>query len=301
MTRNETAQSPFIDFDSVYREELQEVISRRTAFVQTSNSDDATTERLAQLAATAGNRQAPLSAVQHAVLQADLCGLAISGGGIRSATFALGVLQGLAATRMLPRFDYLSTVSGGGYIGSWLMSWIREQGLTKVQEGLQPPRLRVHTSQEPDPPEVRHIRRYSNYLAPRPGLFTVDGWTLVAIFARNMLLNQAVLFFAAIGVLFFLRFLMEWFSLVYSLTEVSPDSPHSLVVHAIEWVVTGLALFWLILSLLGNFQFVHWHRLKNGNASLESSEQSSWLIRVAIILTKLQCELATRTRRICLT
>lgn len=45
-------------------------------------------------------------------------GLAFSGGGIRSATFCLGVLRALAKNGVLRRFDYLSTVSGGGYIGS---------------------------------------------------------------------------------------------------------------------------------------------------------------------------------------
>lgn len=49
-------------------------------------------------------------------------GLAFSGGGIRSATFNLGVLQSLATRGILPRIDYLSTVSGGGYIGSCLSS-----------------------------------------------------------------------------------------------------------------------------------------------------------------------------------
>ncbi|NQW30055.1 MAG: patatin-like phospholipase family protein [Ignavibacteria bacterium] len=53
-------------------------------------------------------------------------GLAFSGGGIRSATFCLGVMQSLAGSHpnhpggVLGRFDYLSTVSGGGYIGSAL-------------------------------------------------------------------------------------------------------------------------------------------------------------------------------------
>jgi hypothetical protein len=47
-----------------------------------------------------------------------LCGLALSGGGIRSASIALGVMQALAAKGQLQKFDYLSTVSGGGYIGS---------------------------------------------------------------------------------------------------------------------------------------------------------------------------------------
>lgn len=65
--------------------------------------------------------------------------LCISGGGIRSATFALGVIQGLASARILDKFDYLSTVSGGGYIGSWLSSWIRRhpRGVSGVQEDLQ--------------------------------------------------------------------------------------------------------------------------------------------------------------------
>jgi hypothetical protein len=63
--------------------------------------------------------------------------LCLSGGGIRSASFCLGVLEGLARISRNPKLnppaphrgglldelDYLSTVSGGGYIGSWLMSW----------------------------------------------------------------------------------------------------------------------------------------------------------------------------------
>lgn len=47
-------------------------------------------------------------------------GLALSGGGIRSATFCLGLLKALAAHRQLLRFDLVSTVSGGGYIGGTL-------------------------------------------------------------------------------------------------------------------------------------------------------------------------------------
>jgi hypothetical protein len=54
---------------------------------------------------------------------AELAGLTFSGGGIRSATFGLGILQGLAKRGLLDRVDYLSTVSGGGYIGSWLAGW----------------------------------------------------------------------------------------------------------------------------------------------------------------------------------
>ena len=50
--------------------------------------------------------------------QAPAIGLALSGGGVRSATFCLGLLRALARNGVLHRFDYLSTVSGGGYIGA---------------------------------------------------------------------------------------------------------------------------------------------------------------------------------------
>jgi predicted acylesterase/phospholipase RssA len=54
----------------------------------------------------------------------DVVGLAFSGGGIRSAVFNLGVLQALEKAGLMRHVDYLSTVSGGGYIGS-CYSWLR--------------------------------------------------------------------------------------------------------------------------------------------------------------------------------
>ena len=58
----------------------------------------------------------------------NLFGLAFSGGGIRSATFNLGILQALAEMRNLSSIDYLSTVSGGGYIGCWFLAWCKRLG-----------------------------------------------------------------------------------------------------------------------------------------------------------------------------
>ncbi|HIF4730725.1 TPA: patatin-like phospholipase family protein [Citrobacter amalonaticus] len=52
--------------------------------------------------------------------QSATIGLALSGGGIRSATFCLGVVRALAKNKLLIHFDYLSTVSGGGYLGGML-------------------------------------------------------------------------------------------------------------------------------------------------------------------------------------
>jgi hypothetical protein len=57
----------------------------------------------------------------------NLTGLALSGGGIRSATFSLGLLQGLHKLNLLRIFDYVSTVSGGGYVGGWWSAWLSRE------------------------------------------------------------------------------------------------------------------------------------------------------------------------------
>jgi predicted acylesterase/phospholipase RssA len=46
-------------------------------------------------------------------------GIALSGGGIRSATFCLGVFQALAKCKLLGQIDYISSVSGGSYFAAF--------------------------------------------------------------------------------------------------------------------------------------------------------------------------------------
>ena len=118
--------------------------------------------------------------------------LCLSGGGIRSATFGLGVLQALARRSLLKQFDYLSTVSGGGYIGSWLTAWIHRhpEGVTGVSEELRKPPA---DGLDPEPKPVKWLRQYSNYLSPRLGLMSVDSWTLFGTYLRNLTLNWLVL------------------------------------------------------------------------------------------------------------
>ena len=121
-------------------------------------------------------------------------GVAFSGGGIRSATFNLGVLQGLSEKGLLKYVDVLSTVSGGGYIGSWLHALIRnhDDGRPVATEA----KLAASVTAPPGTPEndpVMFLRAYSNYLAPRPGLFSSDSWTVGVIWLRNVLLNQLIL------------------------------------------------------------------------------------------------------------
>lgn len=122
----------------------------------------------------------------------DLVGLCFSGGGIRSATFNLGVTTGIAKNGYLHQIDYLSTVSGGGYIGSWLTAWIKRDGCDEAQEKLRKETVTADGRYlEPDP--VRFLRKYSNYLAPRTGLMSTDLWALLAVYLRNVTLNLALL------------------------------------------------------------------------------------------------------------
>lgn len=137
-----------------------------------------------------------LRQVVPAMREARLAALCLSGGGIRSATFNLGMLQGLARTGVLREIDYLSTVSGGGYIGSWLSSWIsRESGtererLDKVIAALA---QKTPEARRQEPYQVRFLRDYSNYLTPRVGLFSIDTWSIIGTYLRNLLLNWLVL------------------------------------------------------------------------------------------------------------
>ncbi|HEX7315913.1 MAG TPA: patatin-like phospholipase family protein [Pyrinomonadaceae bacterium] len=119
--------------------------------------------------------------------------LSLSGGGIRSGTFALGLLQGLARFGLLREFDYLSTVSGGGYIGGWLTAWLHRHrneldGVTNDLSTVGP-----KSKVDPDPPAISYLREYSNFLTPKAGLLTADTWAFLAIYLRNLLLNWLVL------------------------------------------------------------------------------------------------------------
>ncbi len=122
--------------------------------------------------------------------------LCFSGGGVRSATFGLGVLQGLAGMLpckpLLPVFDFLSTVSGGGYVGSWFSSWAaRAPGGS--QEACEKIAARPAVTLEPEPAPLRHLREYCAFLDPKLGALSADTWTLASTVTRNMILNWLIL------------------------------------------------------------------------------------------------------------
>ena len=114
----------------------------------------------------------------------DTFGLALSGGGIRSATFNLGLLQELHAQGILRVFDYIATVSGGGYVGGWLSAWRAWRARSGDTAAIfpVPPSAAVAgapTGEFTEPEEIRHLREYGNFLAPRLGVLSYDTGRLV--------------------------------------------------------------------------------------------------------------------------
>jgi predicted acylesterase/phospholipase RssA len=135
----------------------------------------------------------------------ELAALCLSGGGIRSAAFALGIMQKLAGEKYLRLFDYLSTVSGGGYIGSsvtWLTSTaFRDKsgmafgigpggGTAPFPYGTDSPL----TAAPRHPPRdedrfLTYLRSHGQYLIPGGGITLVSG---IAVILRGILLNLLV-------------------------------------------------------------------------------------------------------------
>ncbi len=163
----------------------------------------------------------------------ELTGLALSGGGIRSASFSLGVMQALAHDGWLKNFDYLSSVSGGGYIGasvSWLLSQAHDPDTTGIKRfgldrqafpyGTYPmsgsnPELHLKTDTDdtraanPDTAPgldqiykgklLRYLRQGAKYLTPGDG---INALSLVAVILRGALVSLSV-YFGLLLALFF--------------------------------------------------------------------------------------------------
>ena len=188
-------------------------------------------------------RQADLAQVLRRAHETKLAGLAFSGGGIRSATFNLGIVQALSEMKLLRDFDYLSTVSGGGYAGGWLSKWIHHEGgdVTRVEQAFEPapphasPSAAATPPQQPrsEPRAVQFLRQYSNYLTPKTGMFSADTWTLIFTYLRNTLLNMTFLL-TLLAALFLLPRLMVQ---AFFVPTLSADAPH-------VWPLAVLLFLW---------------------------------------------------------
>ena len=139
----------------------------------------------------------------RALNELNSAALCFSGGGIRSAAFGLGIIQALAVhprspagpvacssdNCLLAQFHYLSTVSGGGYIGSWLSAWRARAPFATIWRNLvgRPERSDV------EPATIAWLRSYSNYLTPKLGAASADTWAIIAVYLRNLLLNWLII------------------------------------------------------------------------------------------------------------
>jgi choline dehydrogenase-like flavoprotein len=141
--------------------------------------------------------------------KSDVTGLALSGGGIRSATFNLGILQAFAGARWLRRIDLLSTVSGGGYIGSFLGRFYdrhRENPISGSKAEQSAPASIEDGLTKADSRQIEWLRKHGNYIAPSgPG----DARLNMATFLRNFLSVHFVvgmLVFAVFGLANLVRY-----------------------------------------------------------------------------------------------
>ncbi len=145
--------------------------------------------------------------------ETGVVGLALSGGGIRSATFCFGVLQVLERKGFMKHVDFLSTVSGGGYTGSAYSAWrLRQVLASKTPADIGYDTIHVRRS----PPRawdelLPHLRKFSNYLAPNLGLGSPGTWRILATMVRNLSIHWlsliAAIALAFLALLIALRFL----------------------------------------------------------------------------------------------
>ena len=161
----------------------------------------------------------------------DLVGLAFSGGGIRSATFNLGVVQVLDERGIFPHIDYLSTVSGGGYIGACISTILAHKPEL-------PFRHRIGALEHA---AFRHLRDYANYLAPGG---VGKALRLPAILAQGLVRNL----FAVMPIVFFAAAVLLWTAGGIIWWRLS-SAEHSL--RAVHWWpalgAAAVALLWTII------------------------------------------------------
>ncbi|MBS7541160.1 patatin-like phospholipase domain-containing protein [Ancylobacter lacus] len=180
--------------------EIDAVIAAETESIRRRRHHVAERMRRSKLIGDEERARAACGAVPLSEELGPVLGLAQSGGGIRSAAFCLGALQAMDAVvqagdtpppghgvrpaadetpSVLDRFDYLSTVSGGGYIGASLVAALSLNG------GHFP--FRSVLDQE-ETPAVQHLRDHSNYLFPQK----VDIYRGVAVYLRGLAVTSAL-------------------------------------------------------------------------------------------------------------
>lgn len=196
-------------------------------------------------------------------------GVAFSGGGIRSSIFCLGVMQKLAGSGIFKHVDYLSTVSGGGYIGSALAWWL--SGNTSREQTK--PADEFDTAENlpwgtADPNDVNqnknqiltHLRKNGNYLIPGNGITLLSG---IGIVLRAVLLNLLV-WIPIISAIFII---MHWASsclpAVNRITAFGSAPQFTAIFKGFILAAVGVGFIYLALSI--QFSLLSWSRRSKPN------------------------------------
>ena len=220
-----------------------------------------------------------------------LVGLALSGGGVKAATFALGVLQRLARLGILRFVDILSTASGGGYLGASWSSLTADSPVTnastsgartaddyKYGSGISDfPFKFVDNAGEPDrqifdreSDAVRHIRAHGNWLAPHIGLFDVWTWVALVRYVTSTAINLALM-------------PVPWILGIMGLTMLVPndwwDRQNPLGSPIALYMWTGPAVLLAIFGL-----FTWWGYPKANVPGAEIKHRLYWLLKGVLVL-----------------
>lgn len=200
-------------------------------------------------------------------------GIALSGGGIRSASFALGVLQALSYRGWLSKIDYLSTVSGGGYIGTCLSYLLHKKwkdpntgkdllfsldndgfplgsypltGRSNDQSRKTFSDAMSDASHAARGEMLRYLRQRANYLLPGEGISLLS---LIGVVLRNTILS-VTFFLALITLMFWL------FGTLFILPVNSPGGANYLLWFAGALVmvfIVGVFFYGLFSWFIGRF------------------------------------------------
>lgn len=221
-----------------------------------------------------------------------LVGLAFSGGGIRSSTFNLGIVQGLHKAGLFECIDYLSTVSGGGYVGSYLSSYYQKEQTKKdekfdkteeeIESNIPFPFEHVHGQEEN--PRFRHFRNNSNFLAPNGFMETL---MIPLVLLRGLVIN----FLVILPSLFAAAFLLSL--IIFSEPQVNPTS-YKLIYHGMfeNYLPAAFPLsasvLLLLLAVFTSYPLVQW-LAQMRNPGMQSGERLRYRIlqTMAVLLVVL--------------
>jgi hypothetical protein len=247
-------------FHEVFEEEVEAVNARRQRFGRTEVALELEPDLNSQ-----PNAHAEGEPIMRPTEGSGLAGLALSGGGIRSASFCLGALQALDNAGVLKNIDYLSTVSGGGYIGTSLSA-----AMTHAKGDF--PFTSSLTQDEPYP--VQHIRNHSNYLFPHG---SINVFYNVAIYLRGLLANALLI----LPWLLVLAAITIFFKPDSESLHVSIRGTFPAALNADHFGVTLIALcvFGLLLLIWGL-----WRSLDITSWEAEIDIGSPWTLVSAIVL-----------------